>query len=138
MGAAKETALVNTSNRANTLASSATRALVVINYGKVVYKGYGAFGTALRALSASDATVCAVFANVSTLLVAVALNGNALGVLDEMNESVGADANANSATNALGGVDVSDAVFGNSYSRSGASLRAVAITKAGKDAESVT
>ena len=129
---------MNTFNRTNALTGSAARTLVVIYYGKIVNERYCSFGTALYALSASDTAVGAVFAHVRALLSVVALNDNALGVLDKMNKSVGTYVNADTAAYTLYGIDVGDTVFIYADSRARTSLHTVAVTKTSKGTETVT
>ena len=101
MSAATEVTLVYTSHRANVLTRSASRAFFVIYYGEIVHEGYCTFGAVLYALTASDTAVGAYLTHVSTLFMVAALDCNTLGVFYNVDKSVGARLDAQSASYTL-------------------------------------
>ena len=137
MRAADKRALVNTFNGTHALARAALRALVVIDYGKIVYKAYSAHRAGLYALTARDTAVYAEFTHVCALFVVVTLNNNALRILYQVDNAVGAHINADAAAYTLGGIYVGNAVLAYADSRAGARLYTVAVAKARKGAKSI-
>ena len=93
-------------------------------------------GTGLFALLTADTAVRAVLSYRGAGVVVRALDNNAGGIIDEVNDAVGADACANSAANALFGIDVSNAVF-NADRIFGTYVHTVTVAKAGIGAMSV-
>ena len=86
------------SDGAHALARAAARTLVVVYNRKVVYESNCSLGTVLYAFAAGNTAVGAVFTHVSAFLSAVTLDYDTLGVLYQMNKSVGAGVNADAAS----------------------------------------
>lgn len=138
MRAANEVAEMNTLRRTHVVTDSATRAFVVIYGGKIVVEGDGTVRTLLCTEAATDASVLTNLTNLGTLVVVVTLDNYTLGVLDKMNDSVGALLCTKAATDTLLRVDDGDALFGvNADSVSRANLHTVAVAKACKGTFSV-
>ena len=137
MCAADEVALVDTMNGANLGAFAAAGTLVVVDNGKVVNDLDSTVGAGLLALAAGDTAVLAALADCRALIVIRALYNDALGILDKMNDAIGALACAHTASDTFGGIDLGNAVI-NSDSVLGTDSYAIAVTKAGVSTELIT
>ena len=111
MSAADEVVFVNAVNGANLNARSAACAKRVIDGGKVAFNLNRTVGASLLALHTANASVGALLAGDSTLIVVRALNNDLYGVVYKLNDVVGAFANAHAASNALCGVYLCNAVL---------------------------
>ena len=134
---AHEVTLVDAMNGADGSAGAATGALIVINSSKVVYNGDCTVGAGLLTLLTADAAVGAILSYVGAGVVVRALDNNAGGIVDKVNNAVGAGACTNAAANTLTGVNLchaagdADGVFG-TYGDT------VTVAKAGIGAKTVT
>ena len=137
VGAANEVAGVYTSHRTHRLASPATRALGIIDGGKIVNNLDCTVGTGLFALAAGYTAVKTNLANLCDLAVAVALYNNARCVVNKMNNAVGAGLYTNTATDTLSRIDFGNILFGDADSVTGTRGNTVAVAKAGEGAEAV-
>ena len=137
MCAADEVALVDTVNGAGIGTFAAAGALIVIDSRKIIDHLDSAMGAGLLALTASDTAVLTALAHCGTLIVIGALYNNALGILDKMDNAVGALACTHTATDTLGGIDLGNAVI-NGDGVLGADSHAVAVAEAGVSTELIT
>jgi hypothetical protein len=137
VSAADEVIFVNAVNGANLNARSAACAKRIIDGGKVAFNLNRTVGASLLALHATNASVGALLASDSALIVVRALNNNLNGVVYKLNDVVGAFANAHAAADALLGVYQSHAVL-NVNGILGANASAVAVAEAGIGAGLVT
>ena len=139
MSATDEVAEVNTFNRTNLVTISTTCALAVIYGGKIVFNLDCSFGAIFLTLHTAYASVGAYLANLSALVVAGALNNNARGIVNKMNNVVGTSLCTETAANTLSGVNLSDKLLRiDANSITGTHLHTVAVAKAGEGAITVT
>ena len=110
MCSAHEVTLVDAMNGADGSTGAATGALIVVDSSKVVYNGDCTVGAGLLTLLAADTTVGAILSHSGTGVMVRALDNNAGGIVDKVNNAVGAGAYAHTASNALAGVNLCDAV----------------------------
>jgi len=136
MCTADEVALVYAMNGADGYALATARALRVIDNREVVDHVYSIVGTVLLALTAADTAVGARLTSVGALSVARALNHDARGVADKVDDGIGTGPRADAAADALSRVDPCDAVL-NGDSALGTYVDAVAVAKAGIGTELV-
>ena len=101
MRAADEVSFVYAADGASVLAGSAARAFIVIYSCEVVYDLYCPGGADLLAFAAGDASVCAIFADVCALLMAITLDDDSRRVLYYMDNAVRAFLCAKAAAYAL-------------------------------------
>ena len=134
MCAADEVALVNTMYGASLDTFTATGALIIIDGREVIYNLDSAVGTGLLALTAGDTAVLTALSNCRALIVVRALYNNALGILDKVNDTVGALSCAHATADTLSRIDASYAVL-NSDSVLGTDAYAIAVAKAGVGAK---
>ena len=137
MSSADEVTLVYAVNGANLNASATAGAERIIYSCEIVYYCYCSVRTGLLALHTANTAVRAIFACESALVVIGALYDNTGGVVNEVNDSVGTFAYADSAADALTGIYSCNTVF-DRYSILGANLYTVAVAKAGEGTELVT
>ena len=137
MCAADEVALVDTMNGANLGTLAAAGTLVVVDNGKVVNNLDSIVRAGLLALAAGDTAVLAALANCRALIVIRALYNDANGILNEMNNMMRTLTGAHTAADALGGIDLGNAVI-NSDSVLRTDSYAIAVTKAGVSTELIT
>ena len=137
MRSADEAALVDTMYGTNLYACAASGAKIVVDGREVILNGDCAVGTSLLALHTADTAVLAVLTYVSALIVVRALNNNALGVVDKVDDTVGTFSYADTTTDTLLGIDSCNAVL-NLNSVLGTYCNTVAVSEAGVCAESVT
>ena len=137
MRSATEVARVNYTYGANVFAHTTASALIVVDNGKVVNHGDSTAGAGFLAFLASDTAVIAILTHLCTLGVAVTLNDDSFGVLNEVNNAVGAGLGTKSAANTLAGINLCNTLLGNADSVSRTYLYTVAVAKAGKGAEAV-
>ena len=110
MCAANKVAFVNAVNRTNLFALTATGANRIINNRKIVDNLNCTIRTSLLALHAANATVGTIFASLCSLCVVRTLNHYAGGIIDKMDNGVGAGTYANAASNTLAGINVRNVV----------------------------
>ena len=133
MSATDEVSEVNTFHRAYVVTGSAAGTLRVIYSSKIVFNLNCTLGTALFTLSAGDTAVEANLSYLSTLVVTRALNDNARGVVNKMDNVIGTSLGTKTAAYALSGVNLGNSLFRIDANRiSGANLYTVAISKASK------
>jgi len=138
MGAADEVAEMYTFNGTHIMTLPAARALIIINHSKIILNLYSAVGTGFLTLSAADTTVQAYLADLSALIVVRALDDNARGVVNEVNNTVGTSFDAKTAAYAPSWVNLRYIFLGiDAYSVSWADLHAVTVAKTRKGTESV-
>ena len=137
MSAADEVALVDTVNGTNLCTSATAGTKIVVDSGEIVLDGDSTLGTGLLTLHTADTTVGAILTGESTLILVGALNDNAGGVVDEVDDTVGALAYTDATADTLAGVNVSYAVF-NGNSLLGTNSCTVAVAKACEGAVLVT
>ena len=137
MCAADEVALVDTMYRASLDTLTATGALVIIYSREVVYDGDSTVRTGLLALAAGDTAVLTALTHCRALIVVRALYNDALGILDKMNNAVGALSCAYTAADTLSRIDVSYTIL-DSDSILGTNAYAIAVAEAGEGAKLVT
>ena len=137
MCSADEVALVDTVNRTSRCARTAAGTLIVVDNSEVVYHLDSTNRTGLLALATGDTAVLTALANSRTLIVVRALNNDALGILDKMNYTVGTLSCAHTATDALSGIYLCDAVVDGDRIL-GTNVHAIAIAEAGVGAKLVT
>ena len=129
MSAADEVALVDTVNGTNLCTSATAGTKIVVDSGEIVLDGDSTLGTGLLTLHTADTTVGAILTGESTLILVGALNDNAGGVVDEVDDTVGALTHADAAADTLAGVYTRYTVF-NRDSVLGTNARAVTVAKA--------
>ena len=134
---ADEAALVDAVYGTNLNACAAACAKALIDGSEVILNGDRTVGTGLLALHTADTAVLAVLTSVCTLIVVRALNDNALGVVDKVDDAVGTLSDADAAADTLLGVNSGNAVL-NLDSVLRTYRNAVAVAEAGVGAESVT
>lgn len=137
MCAADEVALVDAMYGTSLDTLTATGALIVVDGREVIYDLDSAVGTGLLALTAGDTAVLTALAHCRTLIVVRALYNDALGILDKMDDTVGALSCAHTATDALSGIDACYAIL-DSDRILGTNAYAIAVAEAGEGAELVT
>ena len=125
---ADEVTLVDAVYGTNLGASAAAGAKSVIYSSEVSVNGDCAAGTGLLTLHTADTAVGAILTHVSALIVVRALYHNTGGVVDKVNNTVGAFSYTDSATDTLLRIDLSDIVL-DRYSVLRAYLSAVAVTE---------
>ena len=134
MCSANEVTLVNAMHGANLNARATAGAEVVVDACEVILNGNCALRTGLLALHTTDTAVGAVLTGECALILVRALNDNTGGVVDEVDDAVGALTHADAAADTLLGVNVSDAVLnGDSALRTNLSTVAVAKTSVGAE-----
>ena len=102
---------------------------IVIDGCEVVLYGDSTLGTGLLALHTADTAVGAVLTGEGTLILVGALNNNAGGVIDKVDDTVGALTHADTTADTLAGVYTRYTVF-NRDSILGTNARAVTVAKA--------
>ena len=133
---ADEAAFVDAMYGTNLYACAAAGAKIVVDGRKVVLYGDSAVGTGLLALHTADTSVLAVLTYVCALIVVRALNDNTLGIVDKVDDTVGALSYTDTAADTLLGVNSGNAVLNfDSVLRTNNSAVTVAKTSIG--AESV-
>lgn len=137
MCAADEVTLVDAMHGAGRGAGATAGALAIVDNGEVVDHLDRALGTGLLALAASNTAVLAALAYRRTLIVVRALNNNALGILDKMNDTVGTLSYAHTASDTLSRIDASNAIL-DSDSVLGTDSHAVTIAEAGVGAKLIS
>ena len=136
MRSADEAAFVDAMYGTNLYACAAAGAKIVVDGRKVVLYGDSAVGTGLLALHTADTSVLAVLTYVCALIVVRALNDNTLGIVDKVDDTVGALSYTDTAADTLLGVNSGNAVLNfDSILRTNNSAVTVAKTSIG--AESV-
>ena len=139
VSAADEVAEMYTLNRTYIVTLSTACALAVIDGGKVVFYLDGTLGTVLLTLHAADTAVRTNLTYLCALVVAGALNNNAGGIVDKVDDVVGTGLCTKAATDTLLGIDLCNAsVVVNGDSIAGTNLDTVAVAKAGKGTVTVT
>ena len=137
MCSAHEVTLVNAMHGADGGTGATTGALLVIDGCKVVYHGNCTVGAGLFALLTADTAVGAILSYRRTAVVVRALDNNAGGIVDKVDDVVGAGTCANTAANTLTGVNLCHAVD-NADGIFGTYGGTVTVAKAGIGAEAVT
>ena len=129
MCSAHEVALVDAMHGAGLGAGAAAGAKLVVDGCEIVLDGDGTLRTGLLALHTADTAVGAILAYCRALILVGALHNHAGGVVDEVDDTVGALAYADATADTLLRIDLSYLVFDrNSVLRT--YLSAVAVTKA--------
>ena len=139
MSAADKVAEVNAFNRANVVTLSATGAFLVINGGKIVLHLDSTVRTGLLTLAAAYTAIQTYLAHLRASVVAGAFNDYGRGIVNKMNNIVWTLLSAKAAADTLLRIDLRYTtllVYGDSVSRTNPDT--VAVSKAGKGAESVT
>ena len=111
MRSADEAALVDTVYGTNLNTSAAACAKRVVDGCKIVLDGDSAVGTGLLTLHTADTAILTVLAHVCALVVIGALNNNALGVVDKVDNAVRTVSHTDTAADTLLGVNTSNAVL---------------------------
>ena len=136
VSSANEVAFVDAVDGANLYARAATGAEGVIDGSKVVLNGDSTLRTGLLTLHTTDTTVGAVLTGESALILVGALHNHAGGVVDKVDDTVGALAYADAAADTLSGINLCYTVIdGDSVLRTNHS--AVAVAEAGEGTELV-
>ena len=134
MRSANEVTLVDAMHGTNLDARAATGAQVVVDGCEVILYSDSTVGAGLLTLHTADTAVGAVLTGERALILVGAFHNNAGGVVDKVNDAVGALAHADAAADTLLGVNVCDTVLDrDSVLR--ANHSAVTVAKAGKGAE---
>lgn len=136
MCAADEVSLMDAMHGAAVLALSAADTFFVIDHGEVVFHVDRVFGAILFAFSATDTTLDTRLADGGAFIVVGTLDDDFHGVVDKMNDMVGAFTCADAASHALAGIDVSHALL-DADRVMRADSRAIAVAEASEGAESV-
>ena len=136
MCAANEVTLVNTVYGADRNALCATCAERIVNNCKIVHNLNSSARTSLLALHTANTAVGAVLTCKRTLIAIGAFNYYSRGIVDKMNNRVGALTNANSTTDTLARIDSCYAVF-DSDSAPGTYRNTVTVAKTRKSADLV-
>ena len=132
MRSADEVTLVEASYGTNSRALSATGAEGVIDGCKIVLYLDGSVGAGLLALHASDTAVGADLTGNRALVVVGALNCNLYGIVDQLDDMVGAGSCADTSTDTLLRIDICNVVYdADSVLRT--YINAVAVSEAGVD-----
>ena len=129
MRSANEVTLVDAVYGTSLSACAAAGTEIVIDGREVVLYGDSTLRTGLLALHTADTAVGAILTGESTLILVGALNDNARGIVDEVDDTVGALTNADATADTLAGVNVCYTVF-DGYSILGTNARAVTVAKA--------
>lgn len=136
MSAANEVFEVNTLHGTYRSTLTAACTLIIINSSEIILYLDCAVRTGLLTLHTADTAVGAVFSYRRALIVVRAFNHNALGVVDKVDDTVGALSYADTAADTLSRVNVSYAVL----DRDGVlrtNRRAVAVAETGEGTELV-
>ena len=134
MRSADEVTLVDAMHGTNLDARAATGAQVVVDGCEVILYGDSTVGAGLLTLHTADTAVGAVLTGECALILVGAFHNNTGGVVDKVNDAVGALAYADAASDALLGVNVCDTVLDrDSVLR--ANHSAVTVAEAGEGAE---
>ena len=137
MSSADEVALVDTMNGTSLNAGATACAKVVVDGREIILYGDSAVRTGLLTLHTADTAVGAILTGVNTLILVGALNNNAGGVIDEVDDTVGTLAYADAAADTLSGINLCYAIVdGDSALRT--NYRAVAVAEAGEGTVLVT
>ena len=137
MSSADEVALVDTMLGTYLYAGATAGAEVIVDGREIILYGDSATGTGLLTLHTADTAVGAILTGENTLILVGALNNNAGGVIDEVDDTVGALAYADAAADTLSGINLCYTVIdGDSVLRTNHS--AVAVAEAGEGTELVT
>ena len=137
MCSADEVALVDTVNGTSRCTRTASGTLIVIDNGEVVDHLDSTHRTGLLALAAGDTAVLTALADSGTLIVVRALYYDALGILDKVDDTVGALSCAHTAADALSGIyPCNTIVDGDRILRTNA--HAIAVAEAGEGAKLVS
>ena len=136
MRSADEATLVDTMYGTSLNACATACAKAIVDGSEVILNGDRTVGTGLLALHTADTAVLAVLTSVCTLIVVRALNDNALGVVDKVNDAVGTLSYADTTADTLLGIDSGNAVL-NLDSVLRTYCNTVAVAEAGVGAESV-
>ena len=134
---ANEIIFMDTVNRANLYAFTATGTERIINSSKIVFNLNCTVRTSLLALHATDTTVRAYLTGDRTLIVIGALNDYLDGIINKLNNVIGTLADAHSASDTLLWVNLCNSVT-DAYSISWTDLYAVSVSKTCKGAEFIT
>ena len=137
MCSANEVTFVDAMHGTNLNARATAGAEVVVDACEVILNGNCALRTGLLALHTTDTAVGAVLTGECALILVRALNDNTGGVVDEVDDAVGALTHADAAADTLLGVNSGNAVL-NLDSVLRTYRNAVAVAEAGVGAESVT
>ena len=137
MSTADEVVQMYALGRTYVMARTASGTLIVIYYGEIVYYLDCSLGAGLFTLAAGYASVVAEPANLSALVVIVALNYYAGNILYKMNYAVGTGLGTEATTNTFLGIYLCNTALVNAYSITGANLHTVAVSKTREGAESV-
>ena len=129
MRSANEVTLVDTVYGTSLGACAAAGTEIVIDGREVVLYGDSTLRTGLLTLHTADTAVGAILTGESTLILVGALNDNARGIVDEVDDTVGTLTNADATADTLAGVDACHAILDRD-SVLGANARAVAVAKA--------
>ena len=138
MRSANKVALMDAADRTYALAYSAACAFIVIYCCKIINNLYSAFGTGFFTLSASDTTVFTVKSDSRTLVMVITGYDDTGGIIDQMNDVVGAFLFAHSAANTLSRVDGSYSLLADADRITGTNLDTVTVAKACEGAEVIT
>ena len=111
MCATDEVTLVDAVDGADLNARATACAKAIVDGSEVVLNRDSTARTGLLALHTADTAVGAVLTYRRALVLVGALNDNAGGVVDKMDNTVGALANADATADTLSGVNVCNAVF---------------------------
>ena len=137
MCAANEVALVDTMDGTYLYARATAGAEVVIDGREIVLYGDSTLRTGLLTFHTADTAVGAVLTYVCTLVIVGALDNHAYGVVEKVDDTVGALAYADTASDTLLRINASHAVlYGDSVLR--ADFSTVSVAEAGEGAELVT
>ena len=137
MSAADEVALVDAMYRTSLNAGATAGAKVVVDGREIILNGDSAVGTGLLTLHTADTAVGAILTGVSTLILVGALNNNTGGVIDEVDDTVGALAYADATADTLSGINLCYAVV-DGDSTLGTNYRAVTVAEAGEGTVLIT
>ena len=131
MSAADEITQMNTLHRTYLVTLAAAGALGVVYGGEVVFNLDCTLGTILLTFHTTYTSVGANLAHLSALVVAGALNDNAGGIVDKVNDMVGTSLCTKAAANALSGVNLRNTLLGiDADCITGTNLHTVAVAKA--------
>lgn len=137
MRAADKVSFVNAMNGAYRYTFRAAGAQGIIDNRKVVLHLDRARGASLFAFLAADTAVCAIFAGKSALVVIRAFYNYSGCIVDQLDDVVGAGANADAAADAFGGNDFGNALLHHDCVV-GALVGTVAVAEASENAALVT
>ena len=136
MSTTNKVSFVDTVDGANLNARATTCAKTVVDSSEVVLNSDSALRTGLLTLHTADTAVGTVLTGKSALILVGTFHNDTGGVIDEVDDTVGALTYADTTTDTLSGVNVSYAVF-NGDCVLGANSCAVAVAEAGVGAELV-